>query len=463
MKRMDWNKLITTERYKSITYTFDTDARSEFERDIDRIIFSTPFRRLKDKTQVFPVPKNDFVHNRLTHSIEVSCIGRSLGKLVGGFILKNENVNDVSGNKKVITCNDFSDIISSACLAHDIGNPPFGHSGEQSFRLFYRELFNKEHSMRSRLTEEEMHDFIEYEGNAEGFRLLTNDHPSGIIGGLKLTYTTLGVFTKYPRESIVKNLNPLGKITSNRRSNKKTGFFQKEKKIFSEVAQKLGLLPLSDDSCYWCRHPLAFILEAADNITYTIMDLEDGHKLKQISTEEAVKLLAPIANGFKKDPCVNNEQLDSIDNNDERLGAYRAKAINSLVFSCFEAFKDNYEDIMTGKFDQELTDVMHLSKEFKNVSDKTVEFFSYDKVIEIESGGRHIIGGLLKLYIDAFLNLEEKYAKNIINSLPSQFGINKDSKPYDVLMNLSCYISRMTDNYAIDHYRKLYGHKLPEI
>lgn len=461
MKKMDWNKLITTERYKSDSYSVETDARTEFERDVDRIIFSTPFRRLKDKTQVFPVPKSDFVHNRLTHSIEVSSIGRSLGKLVGGFILKNEKVTDANGKKEEITCEDFSNIISSACLAHDIGNPPFGHSGEQSFRLYFKNLFNK-NSRFSDLSEKEKHDFLLYEGNAEGFRLLTNDHPSGVAGGLKLTYTTLGVFTKYPRESIVKDLNPLGEIITNRRSLKKVGFFQKEKEIFSEVAQKLGLLALSNESCYWCRHPLSFILEAADNITYTIMDLEDGHKLKLISTEDAVKLLAPIANGLENDPCDKNA-LDSIDNHDERLGAYRAKAINALIFSCFNAFKDNYDQIMTGLFDSELTEVMHLSSEFKKVSAKTVEFFSFEKVIEIESGGRHVIAGLLNLYIDAFSNLDQKYAKNLIDSLPSQFGINKNSKPYDVLMNLSCYISRMTDNYAIDHYRKLYGHKLPEI
>jgi dGTPase len=462
MKRMSWKKLITTERFKSESFTLESDARTEFERDVDRIIFSTPFRRLKDKTQIFPVPKSDFVHNRLTHSIEVSSIGRSLGKLVGKFIIENEEV--INGNKKKneITCNDFGNIVASACLAHDIGNPPFGHSGEQSFRLFYKELFKNSFIKFSKLNEKEKQDFLAYEGNAEGFRLLTNDHPSGNAGGLKLTYTTLGVFTKYPRESIITNLNPLGNKVLKRVSNKKNGFFQKEKDIFSEVAEKLGLLSLSDDSCYWCRHPLSFILEAADNITYTIMDLEDGHKLKLIRNEEAIDLLTPIANGLENDPC-DNKIFNNIENPDERLGAYRAKAINVLVFSCFNAFKDNYDQIMSGLFDQELTEVMHLSKEFKKVSIKTKEFFSYEKVIEIESAGRHVIAGLLNLYIDAYANCSEKYAKNLINSLPSQFEINEYTTPYDVLMNLSCYISRMTDSYAIDHYRKLYGHKLPEI
>jgi len=177
MKRMDWNKLITTERFKSESFNLKTDARTEFERDIDRIIFSTPFRRLKDKTQVFPVPKSDFVHNRLTHSIEVSSIGRSLGKLVGSFILDNEKVTDPNKKKNEITCDDFGDIVASACLAHDIGNPPFGHSGEQSFRLFFKKLFKDTSSKFSELSGKEKQDFLDYEGNAEGFRLLTNDHP----------------------------------------------------------------------------------------------------------------------------------------------------------------------------------------------------------------------------------------------------------------------------------------------
>jgi dGTPase len=462
MKRLDWTKLITTERFNSATYTIDTDARTEFERDIDRIIFSTPFRRLKDKTQVFPVPKSDFVHNRLTHSIEVSSIGRSLGKLVGRYILDNENVKDAFNKKATITCDDFADIIASACLAHDIGNPPFGHSGEQSFRLFFKGFFKREDTPFSALDEEFKNDFLFFEGNAEGLRLLTNDHPSGKKGGLKLTYTTLAVFTKYPRESIVKNLNNLGKKIEKRRSFKKVGFFQKEKEIFQEVAEKLELISLSDSNKYWARHPLSFIVEAADNITYTIMDLEDGHKLKLISTDEVIELLKPIAMGSQNDPC-NIDDLDKIENNDERVGAYRAKVMSVLIYSCFEAYKNNFEKIMTATYDHELTEDIKLNNEFKRVSDRTQKFFSYEKVIEIESGGRHVIGGLLQLYIDAYLNMDEKYGKNLINSLPSQFKVDDKTDLYDVLLNISCFISRMTDNYAIDHYRKLCGHKLPEI
>lgn len=291
--RLDWNRLITSKRFGASTYHLKTDARTEFERDLDRIIFSSPFRRLKDKTQVFPVPKSDFVHNRLTHSIEVSSIGRSIGKLAGEFILKKEGrIYDMEGNE-AITSTTIGHIVAAACLAHDIGNPPFGHSGEQSFRVFFKKFFAKSENedFTKELTDKEKKDLLEFEGNAEGFRILTNDHPSGQTGGLKLTYSTLATFTKYPKESIINELNSKGELNLKRRSGKKIGFFQSERAIFQEIATDLGLIRLSDSDRYWCRHPLSFLVEAADNITYTLMDIEDGHKLKLIQTDEVVNAM----------------------------------------------------------------------------------------------------------------------------------------------------------------------------
>lgn len=462
MKKLDWNKLITKERYKAQSYNPETDARSEFERDIDRIIFSSAFRRLKDKTQVFPVPKSDFVHNRLTHSIEVSSIGRSLGKLCGNFILNEKK----EGIHNDILPSDFGDIIAAACLAHDIGNPPFGHSGEQSFRLYFKDFFEKEINKdfldkESGLSKKQIKDFLEFEGNAEGLRILTNDHPSNREGGLRLTYTVLGSFTKYPKESIV-NQNDLAKKIEKRRSGKKVGVFQSERTVFREIAEKLGLLKLSSEDHYWCRHPLSFIVEAADNISYNVMDLEDGHKLGLISTEEVVNLLSPIADSLPGDPCPKDE-FDKIDNPDEKVGAYRAKAINVLIFKAFEAFKKNYEMIMIAEFDSELTDVFECHSKFEAISDRVKEFFQLDKVVEIEFAGKHIVSGLLDIYVDAYRNMKEKYAENLIKNLPKQYQFDSSTPKYDVLLRISTYISRMTDSFALERYRKLTGHKLPEI
>jgi dGTPase len=461
--RLSWNKLITTKRFKGATYELPSDARTEFERDYDRIIFSSPFRRLKDKTQVFPVPKSDFVHTRLTHSIEVASIGRSLGKLVGKFVLENEDVSDGNGRKVSITEDDFGNIVAAACCAHDIGNPPFGHSGEESFGLFFSKLFTSDLFSKSyKLTDEQKEDFLKFEGNAEGFRLLTNDHPSGKPGGLKLTYSTLAAFTKYPAESIVKSVNELGLKIDKRRSKKKYGFFQKEKDIYAEVASELGLFKLSDANYYWCRHPLAFLVEAADNICYSIIDLEDGHKIRLINTEEAVGLLKPLAFSIPNDPCPPNE-FDSIVDKDEKIGAYRAKTINALIYQCFEVFKLNYDKIMTATFDEELTDLIKSKDELNLVVERNRKFFKDEKVIQIESGGRHVIGGLLQLYFEAYLNADKKYAQNILSLLPTQFHVDEQTDIYTALLNISGFVSRMTDNYAIDHYRTLTGHKLPEI
>lgn len=462
--KLNWGKLITSKRFRGSTYHLSTDARTEFERDLDRIIFSSPFRRLKDKTQVFPIPKSDFVHNRLTHSIEVSSIGRSLGKLAGEFVLKKEGgIYDQEG-KEAITATTIGHIVAAACLAHDIGNPPFGHSGEQSFRVFFKNFFmqNENKDFSDELSEKEKKDFIEFEGNAEGFRLLTNDHPSGQPGGIKLTYSTLGAFTKYPKESIVENLNYKGELTPKRRSKKKMGFFQSEKAIFEEIATELGLLRLSDSGRYWCRHPLAFLVEAADNITYTLMDIEDGHKLKLISTDEVVELLKPIADSLPNDPCPI-EEFDSIANEDERVGAYRAKAINALVFQAEKAFEDNYEAIMTGIYDAELTESIRNKTEFKKITNRSNSFFQNEKVVEIEFAGMHVVSGLLSIYLSAYRNINEKYAQNLIGNLPRQFQFDSSTPKYYVLLKVATFISRMTDNYALDYFRKLTGHKLPEI
>lgn len=460
--RLDWNKLINSKRLNSDNLILQSDIRSEFERDIDRIIFTTAFRRLQDKTQVFPMPKSDFVHTRLTHSIEVSRIGRTLGKLVGDYVIKKEGlIIDANKGQEEITSDTFASIIGAACLSHDIGNPPFGHSGEESFREFFEHFF-KDNSISDKLNNAQKDDFLRFEGNAEGFRILTNDHPSAIEGGLRLTYTTLAAFCKYTTEGGDITLNHLGKVLLKRRSNKKIGVFQSEKKIFKKIAEELGLLKLSNEQIYYCRHPLAFITEAADNICYQIMDLEDGHKLKLITTNKVIELLKPLASSIPNDPC-KIEELENIKNANERVGAFRSKAINSLILQVFEVFKDHYDEIMSGKFDEELTDLIKQKDEFEKIDKEKPELFNYQKIVAIEFAGRHVIKGLLSLYIDAYFNRKKKYGRNLLKLLPDQFSIKDYDNFYYVLIKLCGYLSRMTDSFAMDHYRTYTGHKLPEI
>lgn len=461
---LDWNKLISSERLGLNNHNLQKDARTEFERDIDRIIFSSAFRRLQNKTQVFPIPKSDFIHSRLTHSIEVASVGRSLGKLIGKFIIKKHGPITDANKQETISEDSFGDIVAAACLAHDIGNPPFGHSGEDAFRHYFEEAENNNaRKLFASLSPAQKDDFLRFEGNAEGFRILTNDHPSGIAGGLKLTLTTLATFCKYTCEGGVIIPNNLSNKCQNRRSLKKLGVMQSEKEIYKSIAEKLGLLKLSDSQIYYTRHPLSFVMEAADNISYQIMDLEDGHKLGLVSTEEVISLLAPFVNSIEQDPC-DIRSLDAITDKNEQVGAYRAKAINSLIYQVSMVFEDKYDEIMRGEFDSELTDLVKQKDDFKKIENiKAEKIFNYYKVVSIESAGRYAIKELLEIYLNAYNNLDKKYAKNIISMLPSYHQVKVSDSPYDVLLRLTTYLSRMTDNFAIDQYRSFTGQKFPEI
>ena len=379
--RMEWSKLMTDKRLKATTYAnLDFDARNEFQRDIDRIVFSSSFRRLQDKTQVFPLPINDFVHTRLTHSLEVASVGRSLGKLVGNFIVDRGETKGTS-----LTSDDFGNVVSAACYSHDIGNPPFGHSGEKAIGTYFTSEKGKE--IIKSLTPSQRKDLEMFEGNAAGFRILTNDHPSKVEGGLRLTYATLGAFSKYPTGSVKSKYNELGKSIDNRKSHSKFGYFQSESSLIEEVANECGLIQLSTDDSEvksWCRHPLTFLMEAADTICYYIIDLEDGHKIKIISTEEAEELLFAIVNESPDTRCDKND-WKSIAHPDERIGALRAKAINTLVYESYSTFKENYDGMMTGNFDKEIPDIFHSKKHLDKIKEMSIEnLYNHVNVVEVE-------------------------------------------------------------------------------
>ena len=325
---MNWEKLLAFGRFGEEAKGTSTDtARSEFEVDYDRIIFSAPFRNLQDKTQVFPLPEQAFVHTRLTHSLEVSSVGRSLGKAAGELLL--EKYPKLSS--KGITAAGIGSIVAAAALTHDIGNPPFGHAGEEAISDFFR-LQPYGTNWKQHVREDQWADLINFEGNAQGFRMLVSKQ-----NGLKLTYATLAAFTKYPRPSLIVQRDVA------RKSQKKYGFFINQLQDFEKMAQELGLEKVGDDC--WARHPLAFLVEAADDICYNIIDLEDGCTLGLVTFEDTISLLKPIL-GEKFDPEKLKNRTQA-----QNLGALRALTIGQLIRETVEAFATYEESMRKGNFD----------------------------------------------------------------------------------------------------------------
>ncbi len=452
---MEWRKLLSRKLLgvDHISTTSRSDARSEFLRDFDRVVFSSAFRRLQDKTQVFPLPENDFVHTRLTHSLEVSCVGRSLGNLVGEKILdKDKNL------AKEFSKFQFGEIVAAACLAHDIGNPPFGHSGEDAIAEYFRKSNGKE--FQSKINDDKKwNDFIKFEGNAQGFRIITRLQNSNQKGGLRLTCATLGAYTKYPKESFMPGKS--GEFDS--KIYRKFGFFQPEKESFKEVADEAGLEKKDKNNSWWCRHPLAFLVEAADDICYRIMDWEDGFRLGVISFKETEELLMSL---------VNREQLTGYDNREmnEKVGYLRAKIINELVNEISEVFVDNENAILTGKFEYDLISLLPRSKELEEIKSISMEkIYSHKSVIERQAAGYEVLGGLLDSFISAaneMIDTEGSYrSRNILTLLPSQF-LGEKRKPdediYERLLKITDFVSGMTDSFAVSLYRKIKGISLPK-
>jgi dGTPase len=276
--QMDWKKLLSRKRLGKSQVENDPN-RNPFQRDFDRIIFSSAFRRLQDKTQVHPLSESDYIRTRLTHSLETSCVGRSLGEIVGTEVI-------IKNKLKGVHPSEFGSIVASACLAHDIGNPPLGHSGEDAIRTWFKYSAVGKKLMKQ-LSKLEQQDFLDFEGNAQGFRVLSRLQSPDNTGGMQLTCATLAAYTKYPHESLVK-----GKPSDlKRKSAKKFGFFQHDKELFTEVAEQVGLISIPKNTAWWCRHPLAFLVEAADDITYSVIDFEDGYGLKYISYDEVKDVL----------------------------------------------------------------------------------------------------------------------------------------------------------------------------
>ncbi len=444
---MNWEQLLSNLRSPNKA-SFYEPTRSPFEQDYDRIVFSHPFRRLQDKTQVHPLPEHDFVHTRLTHSLEVSSVGRTLGKRAGEVILqrhKNLGVN--------FSIHDFGAIVAAAALAHDIGNPPFGHSGEVAISSYFTE--GEGDKFKNLVDSAQWGDLTNFEGNAQGFRLFNKAR----YQGMQLTYATLAAFSKYPRQSIIEQTDP------KRRSQKKYGFFQSEKEIFKNIADQTGLIGFEPYS--WCRHPLAFLVEAADDICYHLIDLEDGCRLGLVSYDQTVELLADILQDKFKP-----EKLEKIDANNERIGILRAMAVGQLIDECCELFLAEEQNMLNGAFDTSLTDVIPSAKVLQQVIKISVEkIYRSRHVMETEAAGFEVLPGLLHEFTHAAINFttQTKCAKKdeaILRLLPGEIMLditNAKSDSYAVLMNCIDFISGMTDRHAISLYRKIKGISLPNM
>lgn len=436
---MNWLDLLSAAR-SGQTSSPAASSRSAFEQDYDRIIFSHPFRRLQDKTQVHPLPEHDFVHTRLTHSLEVSSVGRSLGKIAGETIIQRHP--ELKDN---YTLFDFGAIVAAASLAHDLGNPPFGHAGEDALSDYFR---NRE-SLKQRVSESAWHDLIRFEGNAQGFRILNQSQY-----GLKLTMATLGAFTKYPCPALFPNRD------KSRKSQKKYGFFATERDTYGGVAAALALPSVGTDA--WYRHPLAFLVEAADDICYSIIDLEDGCRLGLVSMEETVNLLEPIL-GKKLD----RSRLTGDEGLNKKLGTLRALAIGELIDACTEVFLQHEADILEGRFDFALTEKSRFQAALEKIAAVSLKkIYRARQVVEIEAAGHEVLPGLL----DEFLTVSDqlttdrparKYA-NLAHLLPDeiQSALRSNSDTYTRWRIIIDFVSGLTDRHALSLYRKIKGMSL---
>ncbi|AXT18846.1 deoxyguanosinetriphosphate triphosphohydrolase [Flavobacteriaceae bacterium AU392] len=444
---MNWEQLLSLKRFGDTNKRLrkeQDETRLGFEVDYDRIIFSSEFRSLQDKTQVIPLSQTDFVHTRLTHSLEVSVVARSLGRRVGQKLLeKYPHLYSIHG----YLSNDFGTIVASAALAHDIGNPPFGHSGEKAIGQFFSQGKGKQFA--SYLTAKQYQDLCDFEGNANGFKILTQNR-KGREGGLRLSYATLGAFIKYPKESLPKK--PTKHV-----ADKKYGFFQSEKKAFLDVAEELGLTQMTKgESVSYSRHPLAFLVEAADDICYTIIDFEDGINLGLIPEEFALEYLINLVRD-----SINSDKYYALSNTQDRVSYLRALAINTLINEAVSVFMKNEEEILKGEFSTGLLDKSKYEAQINDIIKLSIEnVYQSKEVVEKELAGYEVISHLLETYITAVNNTfegnESNYDQLIVKTLPKTILVD-DSELYNRLLSISHYISLLSDSNAVLTFKKLKG------
>lgn len=450
---MHWQQLLSRQRLGVEQPPAASTARTDFQRDFDRIVFSSAFRRMQDKTQVFPLSKIDYVRTRLTHSLESSSVGRSLGTLAGERIISRHSLEGLAAS-------DFGDICAAACLAHDIGNPPFGHSGEDAIRHWASTADYGRRRVQV-LRDSEREDFLSFEGNSQGFRILARLQNPDNRGGLQLTTATLAAFTKYPRESCLGGSRYAGA------SAKKQGFTAEDRDLFEEVAQSVGLPRRDPLRAIWQRHPLAFLVEAADDISYRVIDIEDGFRLGHLSYDEVVELYWPIL----REPAKQERRLQRIRGSKEKVELLRAKVINEAISQALECFLDIEQDILDAHFDQPLLDCIPRRQEMNRLIEMAKgRIYCAREAVEIQAAGFQVVSELLERFIQVLDDIAEHgeqaspRSQMMARLLPEQF-IGPDRVPspklYTRLLRLTDFVAGMTDSYAVSLYKKVTGISLP--
>ncbi len=453
---MEWKNCFTHQRVgkkKSLDGT-----RTDYQRDFDRLIFSSAFRRLQSKTQVFPLPGSTFVHNRLTHSLEVSSVGRSLGAMVGEFIAVNE-IKDTKDPAFEFYKFDLSGIIAAGCLAHDIGNPAFGHSGEDAISTYFLDSKDKKIdgiALRNFFSEKEWNDLIQFEGNANALRVLAQNFNGKAEGGLGLTMTTLASIFKYPCGS--------SEVNKRFKHRKKYSFFQSEEDIFLEIAQTLDMVKDENGIQCYQRHPFVYLVEAADDICYRIVDMEDAHRLGIISIEEIKALFLGVIKEINRkgeDMQRIDDILNDLQDDNSAVSFLRAKCINALVQESADVFIERRKDILEGTYKNTLIDeIESRCPSLKLIEQRSIDkIYNHDSVVEIEIAGYNVMSEILAMYIPAVLKVEKSaFDKQVLKLLPNQYATYKnDISPYLKVMSVLDHVSAMTDVYATDFYRKIKG------
>lgn len=439
-EKMHWDRLINDKRF-GLEHYHDPKrggTRSDFLRDYDRLVFSSPFRRLQNKTQVFPLPGSIFVHNRLTHSLEVSCVGRSMATGISRVLHDR-----YSGKSWVSKLDAMGEIVGAACLAHDLGNPPFGHSGEKAISTFFSEGPGR--TLKPELTPEQWADLIHFDGNANALRLLTHRFEGRRPGGFAMTYSTLASIVKYPYEASLAG------------NSSKFGFFSSEKETMIKVASELGMIsqPGPQGELRYARHPLVYIVEAADDICYEVMDIEDAHKLGILDTSTVIELMMAFFEPERRDHMLH--VMANVTDPNEQVGYLRSSVIGRLVECCCSIFIDHEEPILSGNLQNPLVNLLP-PREYEAF--KQAERLSWDRiycapdVVDIELAGNRIISFLMEKLIDAVRSPTLNYSRLLLAKVPKQYQIYTPTL-FGKIQAAIDHISGMTDVYALDLYRKL--------
>ncbi|HIX85807.1 MAG TPA: dNTP triphosphohydrolase [Candidatus Parabacteroides intestinigallinarum] len=441
---MDWTRLLSGKRFGMEEYHERKHERTDFQRDYDRLIFSSPFRRLQNKTQVFPLPGSIFVHNRLTHSLEVSCVGRSLGNNVAKGLMRKYPDGSVNFP-------EMGAIVSAACLAHDMGNPPFGHSGERAISAYFSEGNGRYLEKQVREEGGRWEDFIHFEGNANAMRLLTHQFIGRRKGGFAMTYSTLASIIKYPYASTLSGKK--GKF----------GFFQSEEASYLRIAEELGIGQEPEAPGRYFRYPLVYLVEAADDICYQIMDIEDACKLHILTTEEAIQLLLGF---FEGDRLTHIQQvMRMVDDTNEKIAYLRSCIVGLLVDECSRVFLENEGRILDGTYHTSLIQDIsaHARQAYADCSATAYrKIYKAKEVLDIELAGYHIFSHLIDSLTEAVMNPKHAYSQLLLQRIPEQYDTNA-ATTYGKIQCVLDYISGMTDVYALDLYRKITGMSLPAV